>query len=54
MRIKGKDYTTIVEKGEDVYLIGTIPEIHACHTQARNSKELKKRLREAAELCLMA
>lgn len=34
--------------------MGTIPELRACHSQARSLDELMIRIREAAELCLEA
>ena len=42
----------IVERDEDGFYIGTVPELVGCHTQARSLDQLMKRVREAIELCL--
>jgi predicted RNase H-like HicB family nuclease len=49
---KEKQYTVIIEKGEDGYLIGTALEIKGCHSQGKNMEELLANMREAIELCL--
>ena len=35
-----------------VTLIGSVPELKGCHTQARSMDDLLDRIREAIELCL--
>jgi len=42
-----KDYTIIIERGEDGYLISEVLELPGCHTQAKTLDELMKRTREA-------
>jgi predicted RNase H-like HicB family nuclease len=41
-----------VERDEEGWWVGSLPEIPGCHTQARSEEELIKRLREALELAL--
>lgn len=41
-----------IELDEDGWLVGTVPELPGCHTQARTEEELVERLREAVELAL--
>ncbi|MBI4361343.1 type II toxin-antitoxin system HicB family antitoxin [Candidatus Micrarchaeota archaeon] len=48
-----KEYTVIIEQGEDGYLISEVVELPGCHTQAKTMDELLKRTREVIELCLM-
>ena len=48
------DVNVIIERDEDGWLVGSVPEIPGCHTQARTLDELMLRIREAAELCLEA
>lgn len=48
-----KEFTVIIEQGEDGYLISEVVELPGCHTQAKSMDELLKRTREAIELCLM-
>ncbi len=47
-----KEFTVIIEKGEDGYLISEVVELSGCHTQAKTMDELLKRTREAILLCL--
>lgn len=48
-----KEYTVVIEQGEDGYLISEVVELPGCHTQAKTMDELLKRTREAIELLLM-
>jgi predicted RNase H-like HicB family nuclease len=47
-----REFTVIIEKDEDGYFVGTVPELHGCHTQARSLDELMERMKEVALLCL--
>lgn len=47
-----REFTVIVERGEDGYLIGSVPELRGCSSQGRTMDELFERMREAIELCL--
>ncbi len=47
-----REFTVIVEKGEDGYFIGTVLELKGCHTQGENMYELMKNVKEAIELYL--
>jgi predicted RNase H-like HicB family nuclease len=49
-----KQFTVIVEQGEDGYLISEVVELPGCHTQAKTHDELMKRTKEAIELYLEA
>ena len=49
-----RELTVIIERDEDGYFIGTVPELKGCHTQARSLDELMERMKEAASLCLEA
>lgn len=46
------EFTIVIEKGEDVYLISEVIELPGCHTQAKTLDELIKRTREAISLYL--
>jgi predicted RNase H-like HicB family nuclease len=41
-----------IERDEDGWLIGSVPEFPGCHTQARTEEDLIERMREAVELAL--
>jgi len=48
----GKEFTVIIEKDEDGYYVGSVPELKGCHTQAKSLYELMERMREVILLCL--
>lgn len=45
-------FTVVIERDEDGTLIGTVPALQGCHTQASTVDQLMQRIREAIELCL--
>ncbi|MDO8491716.1 MAG: type II toxin-antitoxin system HicB family antitoxin [Dehalococcoidia bacterium] len=47
-----REFTVVVERDEEGYLVGTVPALPGCHTQARSMDELLERIREAISLCL--
>ncbi len=47
-----REFTVIIEKGEDGFLISEVVELPGCHTQAKDLQELMKRTKEAIELYL--
>jgi len=49
---KKRQFTVIIEEGEDRYLIGTALELKGCHTQGKTIEELLKNIREVIELYL--
>ena len=46
------EFTVIVERDEEGFYVGSVPELAGCHTQARSLDQLMRRVREAIELCL--
>jgi predicted RNase H-like HicB family nuclease len=53
---KGKRMTrkfhVIIERDEDGYFVGYVPELPGCHTQAKSLDTLQERLKEAIRLYL--
>ena len=47
-----KEFSVIIERDEEGFLVGTVPSLKGCHTQARSLDELMERMREAIQLCL--
>ena len=47
-----REFSVVIEKDEDGYYVGSVPELKGCHTQAKSLDELVERIREAILLCL--
>ena len=47
-----REFTVVIERDEDGYFIGTVPQLKGCHTQAKSLDELMERMKEAVSLCL--
>lgn len=45
-------YSVVIERDEEGWLVGSVPELPGCHTQARSQDELLQRIREAIRLYL--
>ncbi len=50
--MKKREFNVVIEKDEDGYYVGSVPELKGCHTQAKSLDRLMDRVREAIELCL--
>ena len=51
-KLRVMKFKVLVEKDEDGYYVADVPELQGCHTQAKNKKELMKRVKEIIALCL--
>lgn len=49
-----REFNVLLERDDDGWYVGTVPELRGCHTQARSLDALMTRIREAIELCLEA
>lgn len=49
-----REFTVVIEKDEDGYFVGTVPQLQGCHTQAKSLDKLMERMKEAVLLCLEA
>ena len=47
-----REFTVVIEKGDDGYFFAYVPELRACQTQAKSIDKLLIRIREVIELCL--
>ncbi len=47
-----REFSVIIERDADGYLVASVPNLPGCHTQAKSLDELITRIREAIELCL--
>jgi len=48
----GRDFYVIIERDEDGYFVGEVPQLRACYSQGRTLDELMANIREVIELCL--
>ena len=47
-----REFTVVIERDEEGWLVGSVPSLHGCHTQAKTVDELLERMEEAIQLCL--
>jgi len=47
-----RQFTVVIERDDEGYLVGSVPDLKGCHTQATSMDELLDRMREAILLCL--
>lgn len=50
----GLDFTVLIERDTEGYLVASVPVLKGCHTQAKSLDQLLERIREAIDLCLEA
>jgi predicted RNase H-like HicB family nuclease len=47
-----REFYVIIERDEDGYYVGEVPQLRACYSQGRTLDELMANIREVIELCL--
>jgi predicted RNase H-like HicB family nuclease len=47
-----RQFDVVIERDSEGYSVASVPQLPACHTQARSFDEVTERIREAIELCL--
>jgi len=47
-----REFYVIIERDEDGYYVGEVPQLQACCSQGRTLDELMANIREVIELCL--
>lgn len=47
-----REFYVIIERDEDGYYVGEVPQLPACYSQGRTLDELMANIREVIELCL--
>ncbi|MGA8604521.1 MAG: type II toxin-antitoxin system HicB family antitoxin [Thermoplasmata archaeon] len=45
--LKGHTFHLVIERDEDGYFVGEVPELPGCHSQAKTLGDLRKRMKEA-------
>lgn len=52
MRALKQEFHVVIERDEDGYYVGEVPQLRACYSQGRSLDELMTNIKEAIELCL--
>ena len=47
-----REFYVIIEKDEDGFYVGEVPQLKGCYSQAKSLDELMGNIREVIELCL--
>lgn len=48
-----RQFDVVIERDSEGYYVASVPQLAGCHTQARSLDEVRSRIREAIELCLV-
>jgi predicted RNase H-like HicB family nuclease len=48
----GREFYVIIERDEDGYYVGEVPQLRGCYSQGKTLDELMANIREVIELCL--
>lgn len=52
MSISKQEFYVIIERDEDGYYVGEVPQLKACYSQGKTIDELITNIKEVIELCL--
>lgn len=52
MSVNQKEFYVIIERDEDGYFVGEVPQLKACYSQGETIDELMSNIKEVIELCL--
>ncbi|MGL6338168.1 MAG: type II toxin-antitoxin system HicB family antitoxin [Waterburya sp.] len=52
MSVNQKEFYVIIERDEDGYFVGEVPQLKACYSQGETVDELMSNIKEVIELCL--
>jgi predicted RNase H-like HicB family nuclease len=47
-----QEFYVVIERDEDGFFVGEVPQLRACYSQGRTLDELMGNIREVVELCL--
>jgi predicted RNase H-like HicB family nuclease len=50
--VKKHDFYVVIERDEDGYYVGEVPQLKGCYSQGETIDELMSNMREVIELCL--
>ncbi|MGQ9553589.1 MAG: type II toxin-antitoxin system HicB family antitoxin [Anaerolineae bacterium] len=49
---RSREFYVVIERDEDGYYVGEVPQLRACYTQGKTMDELLANIREVIEMCL--
>jgi predicted RNase H-like HicB family nuclease len=52
MELTKREFYVIIERDEDGYYVGEVPQLKACYSQGETIDELLSNIKEVIELCL--
>ena len=47
-----REFYVVIEKDEDGFFVGEVPQLRGCYTQGKTLDELMANIKEVIELCL--
>ena len=47
-----RDFYVVIERDEEGYYVGEVPQLKACYSQGKTIDELMSNIKEVIELCL--
>lgn len=48
----GREFYVVIEKDEDGFFVGEVPQLKGCYTQGKTLDELMTNIKEVIEMCL--
>jgi predicted RNase H-like HicB family nuclease len=48
----GREFYVVIEKDEDGFYVGEVPQLRGCYSQGRTLDELMENMKEVIKLCL--
>ncbi|VEP14536.1 conserved hypothetical protein [Hyella patelloides LEGE 07179] len=48
-----KEFYVVIERDEDEYYVGEVPQLKACYSQGETIDELMANMKEVIELCML-
>ena len=48
----GREFYVVIEKDEDGFFVGEVPQLKGCYTQGKTLDELTTNIKEVIEMCL--
>ncbi|WP_299286904.1 type II toxin-antitoxin system HicB family antitoxin [Thermoflexus sp.] len=49
---QAREFYVVIERDEDGYYVGEVPQLRACYSQGQTPEELLENIREVIQMCL--